>query len=114
MARIIEHLDTLREKPEHVRHTIALGVAGGITALVALGWVTAMATSDTFALKTGTPAEPIEVKEAPKFSNLVGSVGAAFGASSTEPALTTITETRSSSTITPGPQNGTSERVIAF
>lgn len=117
MARIIEHLDTLREKPEHVRHRIALLAAGGVTALVAVTWVTAMASSGVLALKQSEGAEPIAneqlLPEMSDFSNLVGNVSSALEGSNADASLNVI-ESRESSTIEPGPQNATDKRVIAF
>jgi hypothetical protein len=103
MARIIEHIDRLREKPEHVRHTIAFGVAIGISGLVAVGWMTALATSGTLALETDQPviedsATKALAESTYAFSNLMGAASAAFTATSTEAALNII-ETRTSSTL---------------
>lgn len=123
--RIIEHIDRLREKPEHVRHRIAMLTAAGITGLVAVTWMGALATSGTLALKTGAVAENAsgtgtEVSEAisessSAFTNLMGAAGAAFGATSTEAALQII-ETRTSSTINADaqPANATHKTVIPF
>jgi membrane-associated phospholipid phosphatase len=47
---IHETVHSLRQKPLHVRENIALGVAGGITAIVAVGWFAATAVSGTFSL----------------------------------------------------------------
>lgn len=121
--RIIEHLDRLREKPQHVRHQIAMATAFGITSLVALGWVTALATSGTLALKDA-PAQAdgadqalaASVQESSSaFSNLMGAAGAAFTATSTEAALRII-DTRTSSTLDARsePANATSKTVIPF
>jgi len=119
------HIERLREKPEHVRHRIALLTSAGATALVAILWVTAMAASGTLALKTETVASSAagtgsDVKEAlaepaSAFSNLMGAAGAAFGATSTEAALRII-ETRTSSTLDSQtkPANDTSKTVIPF
>ena len=122
--RIIEHLDRLREKPEHVRQRYALLVAGGITSLVAIGWMTALATGGTLALKKD--AQPAAVASAPTFadeirepasafSELLGAAGAALGATSSEAALKII-ETRASSTLESRakPANDTNKTVIPF
>ena len=103
-TRIVEHIERLREKPHHVRHTIAFGVAFGFTGLVAVGWMAALATSGTLAL---APRESVAEEDtatkaltesASAFSNLMGAAGAAFSATSTEAALTII-QTKTSSTI---------------
>lgn len=122
--RIIEHIDRLREKPEHVRHRIAVLTAAGITGLVAVTWMGALAASGTLALNTNEVAEggsgAGEVSEAitestSAFSNLMGAAGAAFNATSTEAALEII-ETRTSSTIDAKaqPANNTNKTVIPF
>lgn len=123
--RIIEHIDRLREKPEHVRHRIAMLTAAGVTGLVAVTWMGALATSGTLALKTEAAAQSAsgtgsEVSAAitestSAFSNLMGAAGAAFGATSTEAALEII-ETRNSSTINAQaqPANATHKTVIPF
>lgn len=117
--RIIEHIDRLREKPEHIRHRIAMGVAFGITAVVAAGWMTAMATSGTLALKSSTNEAPgsgsdvaaAVTESTSAFSSLMGAAGAAFSATSTEAALDIIeSETRTSSTI--GSEASASQKTV--
>lgn len=112
--RIIEHIDRLREKPEHVRQRIALLTAAGVTGLVAVTWMGALAASGTLALKP--VAEPeIAAEPAPSFSRLVGAAGAAFNATSSDPALE-IVDTRMSSTLDSQqkPANDTNKTVIPF
>ena len=117
--RIIEHIDRLREKPEHVRHRIAMLTAAGVTGLVAVTWVGAMATSGTLALKTNAETAPAEslskelAEPASAFSNLLGAAGAAFNATSTEAALTII-ETRTSSTLDAKQDTNVGKTVIPF
>ena len=118
--RIIEHIDRLREKPEHVRHRIAVLTAAGITGLVAVTWMGALATSETFALKTTETAPETEMSESisestSAFSNLMGAAGAAFSGTSSVAALD-IVETRTSSTLDTkvAPANNTNKTVIPF
>ncbi len=120
-GRIIEHIDRLREKPEHVRHTIALGVAFGISGLVAVTWMMAMATSGTLALQSNTVSETPEAaavaESATAFNSLMGAAGAAFNATNTDAALDIIeSETRTSSTLNAQNQsvNATDKTVIPF
>lgn len=124
-GRIIEHIDRLREKPEHVRHNIALGVAFGISGLVAVTWMTAMATSGTLALQSNTVDETPEgsemsaavVESTSAFSSLMGAAGAAFNATNTDAALKIIeSETRTSSTLNTQSQsaNASDKTVIPF
>ena len=112
--RIIEHIDRLREKPEHVRHRIAVLTAAGVTGLVAVSWMGALAASGTLALKP--VAEPeIAAEPAPSFSRLVGAAGAALDATSNDPELE-IVESRTSSTLDTQqkPANATTKTVIPF
>lgn len=118
--RIIEHIDRLREKPEHVRHRIAVLTAASITGLVAVTWMGALASSGTLALKATETAPDKEMSESitestSTFTNLMGAAGAAFNATSTEAALQII-ETRTSSTLDArvAPANATNKTVIPF
>ncbi|MBU2103607.1 hypothetical protein KKD81_00035 [Patescibacteria group bacterium] len=119
MARLQEHLDTLRAKPHHVRHSIALFSSVGITALVALGWVTALATSGTLALSDSpVKEETLQVKETfaqskSAFSELMGAVGAVSNGTSGEPAITVV-DTRTTTTFDTKIENNTSKTVIPF
>lgn len=116
----------LKQKPEHVRRRIAVGTSAGITALVAIVWVTAMTASGTFALNSN----PSAAKKAPStdafaldgtnvksnLSQLTAAVDAATGATSTEPSLTIVDGTTTSS-IAPAKQpsgNNTSATVLPF
>ncbi|MES2668642.1 MAG: hypothetical protein V4644_03065 [Patescibacteria group bacterium] len=124
--RIIEHIDYLRQKPEHIRQRIALGVASGIAGLVAVTWMTTMATSGTLALRSSAAVEDAsgagsDVSAAVSdstsaFTSLMGAAGAAFNATSTEAALDIIeSETRTSSTVrTESSANATDKTVIPF
>jgi hypothetical protein len=103
--RIIDHIDTLRAKPEHIRHRIAMSVAFAFTGVVALGWMTAMVTSGTLALKsqslaadTSETGSGVLDEPATAISSLMGAAGAAFGATSTDPELSII-DSKTSSTL---------------
>ena len=86
------------------------GASAVITALVAIVWISVMASSGAFALGTGTSSTTTgggtpsadafaltgtNVKS--NFSQLVGAVGAATGATSSQPSLTIIDGTTTSS-----------------
>ncbi len=99
--RVHEVVHTLRQKPQHVRENLAIGVSGGVTLVVALGWLVATAQSGTFALSPASPTDP-EVAQAVatgknNFSELLGAAGAAIGATNT-PASITIVDTQVHST----------------
>lgn len=95
------HLHALRQKPVHVRKNIALGVSAGFTALVAVIWVTTLASSGAFALAplnaVGQDLAKTDVKNSfaetsSSFSRLMGAAGAAATGQETTaaPALTVI------------------------
>ncbi len=81
MKTISEHIDTIREKPHHIRKQVAFGAAGGITAVIALVWLTANAAVGTFAIKTstfpGAEEQPAVITTTPEGnSNLAGAAAA--------------------------------------
>ncbi|KND49460.1 MAG: hypothetical protein AB203_00020 [Parcubacteria bacterium C7867-008] len=103
---ISHHIETIRSKPEHVRERIALGTSAGVTGLVGLIWVATLAATGTFSLhstnttladNTATTVSTVAAETQTNFSQLVGGVGAALGATSTEPALRIVDEGSSSS-----------------
>jgi hypothetical protein len=97
---IHHHINRLKERPSHVRERVAVGVAGGITGLVALAWMVAMTTSGAFilapsrvaesALGTGSDVRAAVAENTSNVSQLIGAAGAAFGATTTDPALTIV------------------------
>lgn len=48
---MLDFIERLRQKPEHVRRRIAAGTAVTLTGIVALGWVGALAAGNVFILK---------------------------------------------------------------
>lgn len=123
-----EFIHKLKQKPVHVRHRIAMGTSIGITALVGVIWVAAMASSGTFALNTN-PTTATDNGQAPSsdafalsgtnvksnFSQLVGAVGAVTGATTSQPALTIVDGSSSSSINQPSSQTpNPSATVIPF
>lgn len=111
------HIENLKEKPEHVRHRVAIGVSAGVTGLVAVLWLAAHVATGTFALSSPQATPTAEVTDARgEFSDLVGAVGESLGGSpSSEPELT-IVDGNTTSTIAPEAdnQNQTDQEVIPF
>jgi hypothetical protein len=103
--RVHEVVHTLRQKPVHVRERIALGVAGGVTAIVAVGWFAANSIAGTFSLAPTTLAggnpdvHQAVAQTSTSFSELVAASGAAFGAGSSSPATITVVDTKVNSTL---------------
>ena len=113
----------LKEKPEHIRRRIAVATSAGVTALVAIVWVTTMASSGAFALGSG-PASGDAAKTPDSFalsgtnvqsnfSQLMGAVSAVTGATSSQPSLT-IVDGGSSSSFDDATATNPSATVIPF
>lgn len=117
-----DFITRLKQKPEHVRQRIAVGASAGVTGLIAVVWAGTMAATGTFALGTpeAKPAAPQPDSFAlsgtnveSNFSQLMGAVGAATGATSSEPSLTII-DGETSSSFTTAPNANPSATVIPF
>lgn len=115
-----EYVAKLKSKPEHVRKRIAVGASGAVTAVIALAWFGTLAATGAFSLSTGVVAEaesaPVALTNTniqSNWSQLMGAVGAATGASSSTPDLT-IVEGRSSTTFEREQPAPTSATVIPF
>lgn len=101
-----EVVHSLRQKPQHVRENIAIGVSGGITLLVALGWFAASAANGTFSLGSNAVLADSNVPTMEQtvtlsknnFTELLGAAGAALGATST-PAAIVVVDTQVHSTL---------------
>ena len=83
---MFEYIESLKLKPGHIRERIALGTAAGVTAIVAVGWVTVVASSGSFALapsdNTNDAASDIGAaftNTQSGFNSLLGAVGAMGG-----------------------------------
>jgi hypothetical protein len=118
---LIHHIEKLRAKPHHVRERIAVGTAAGITGVVALIWVVTLAATGTFSLSSqgGTLASGDSSAAAQTqsgFSQLVGSADAAFGATTTAPALRIVDDGTKSSLDTKqaAASNNSNQTVIPF
>lgn len=120
MASVTHHIDRLKEKPSHIRERVAFGVSGGVTALVALGWLTAMSSSGAFSLATKSVAEGVRPPAAvatsinessSSFKSLLGAAAASLGAS-TSPSSISVVEVSSSSTL--DGQSSSGPTVIPF
>ncbi len=117
-----DFITRLKQKPEPVRQRIAVATSAGVTGLIAVVWAGTMAASGTFAL--GTPEAGSAASEPDafalsgtnvesNFSQLMGAVGAATGATSSEPSLTII-DGQTSSSFDTAPAVNPSATVIPF
>lgn len=111
------HIENLKQKPEHVRHRVALGVSAGFTGLVAVLWLTAHVATGTFVLSNPQAEPPAQVVDARgEFNSLVGAVGQALGTQPKDPELTVVKDGNTRTTIGSEPvnQNQTNQEVIPF
>ena len=115
---MFQHLERMRNKPDHIRKGVAFGAAGALTLLVALGWGVFTVESGSLALAPTvlTPDATAQIattasETSSGFSNLLGAVGAATSAD-TKPSLQ-IVDSGVTSTInakaaaTPAPEQTT-------
>jgi hypothetical protein len=116
---MLDFIERLRAKPEHIRHRYAYGTAAGISGIVAVVWLFAVVASGSLVLGA-QPAAPVvaetengqtvvqassaqiggamtQTKTA--FSQLLGAAGAAFSGGTTTPAITI----EDAATTTPAP-----------
>lgn len=107
MATITHHIERLKEKPSHIRERIAFGISGGITGLVAIGWLVAMSTSGSFSLATKSVANAVtpssEVTQTvsqgtSNFNSVMGAAAASFGLGG-EDAQIKVVDTKTTSTL---------------
>ncbi len=74
-------LTRVREKPHHVRRQIALVLAAGLTALIAIVWFVGNVAMGSYALSSGSFASSGKTETAPPasaLSDLLGAAGAAL------------------------------------
>jgi hypothetical protein len=114
----------LKKKPEHVRKRIALGTSIGVTALVGVIWAGTLVATGTLALNNGIAPSGDQKKTdtfglsgtnvQSNFSQLLGAVGAATGATSSQPTITIVDGGTSSSFAKTENTNNQSATNIAF
>ena len=121
MQRVHDMVHTLRQKPEHVRQNIAVGVSGGVTLVVALAWLVTSVASGTFSISptkfTSDTSDASQAVATSKnsFSELLGAAGAAVGAAPGSPASITVVDTKVHSTLEEtSPQADRNVTVIHF
>lgn len=90
-----DHLEELRRKPEPVRRSIALGVSAGITALVVVGYVGTLVSSDRLSLSAPTSedaehAAALAATNDAFFSGLMGAAGAFREVAEQGASITTV------------------------
>jgi hypothetical protein len=98
---MLDFIERLRAKPEHVRRRVAVGTAVGVSSVVAVVWLFTLVLSGTLILgaspvsnttlaqTSGGQVSGAVTQTKSAFSQLVGAADAAFtGGASTTPALT--------------------------
>lgn len=119
--KIIHHL---KSKPEHIRDRIAYGTAAGITAIIALVWITTSVTtggilspvqfySPQIAQNTASVIKDTTSRISP--TSFLGSAATAFTSSKeTQPVHLEIVNVSQSSTVPQTPVQGTGRTIIPF
>lgn len=80
-----ERLDAIRDKPHHVRQRVAFGLAGGVTAVIALVWLGASLATGAFAIKGSNFAELTGAQAATTTDASMGGPDAVAGAAAAAP-----------------------------
>ncbi|MDR3548852.1 MAG: hypothetical protein P4M11_11405 [Candidatus Pacebacteria bacterium] len=126
---VIDFVERLRAKPEHVRHRIALGSTLGITGVIAAGWLLTVIFSGGLAIPPSTAgtgslasapgtAQVVAASQQTQSSitNLLGAVG--FANATTAPASLTVVDTATATPSTDdtgdGSPTGGDQSVIPF
>ncbi len=105
MRRIIHHVNRVKEQPHHIRKKVAFSVAGGVTGLVALVWLSASLATNSFAIQGSQFADavgerPVE-QVGPDGSQLAGAAAALSGEDNTPRIqIVNVTPTTASATTT--------------
>ncbi|MDO8623881.1 MAG: hypothetical protein Q7R54_00820 [bacterium] len=101
---VMTHIERIREKPEHIRKQVALGIAVILTAIIALVWLGASLATGTFALRGSSFAEntseatPVATKSG-GFMSLLGAAGAALTGSQGSPHIEVVGESKGESKV---------------
>lgn len=98
---LLDQLEHLRAKPEHVRRQIAFTTASGVTLVVLAAWFISFTVSDTLALDSqGVPTNISTVSEGARedFSTLLGAANAFQSTIEAGPGVEVV-ETNASSTL---------------
>lgn len=99
---MMDFIERLRAKPEHVRHRIALGASAGATGLVAIAWFGALATSNAFTISPSVPGDvelAAALNETSQSANsLMGAAGFLNASARNEDGISVV-DTQASSTI---------------
>ncbi len=123
-GHIVDHVERLRTKPEHIRMRMAVGASVGITAVVLLVWGSATLMSGKLALNPfgdttnadGTTDQTPSVPTNPNNSLVAGAASAITG-SNNPPALQIVGATSTPKTVQAGSQDdptGGNQTVIQF
>lgn len=116
MKTIAHHIEHIRTKPDHIRKQVALGVAAGVTALVALVWFVSTVAAGAFVIQGSSFAESasgsgnVATVGPSEGTGLAGVAAAALGVPGPEPAHIEIVDTKPAAVATKKPE----QTVIPF
>lgn len=101
MKTLVQHVEHVRGKPEHIRKQVAFAVAAAATAVVALVWFLSTVTAGVFAIQGSSFAESTSgntnvAAVGPSDSSLLGAASAALGFPQAEPAHIVIVDASTS------------------
>ncbi|MBU6321512.1 MAG: hypothetical protein KGI78_02765 [Patescibacteria group bacterium] len=83
-----ERLDRIREKPRHVRERVAFGIAGGVTAVIALAWLSISLYTGAFAIQGSSFAQLTGAEQPAAGDSGAGGAPQVAGAAAAAPADT--------------------------
>lgn len=115
-----DFIERMQAKPEHVRKRFALFTSAGITLVVALGWLAALSSSNSFALSPtdaslssingGDGLSEIVEETSSGFGSLLGAAGAAGNANGGTAGGLQVVDGESSSSL--DRESDTEERTV--
>jgi len=116
MMLLTRHIEAVRQKPEHVRKQIALGIAVLLTAIIALIWLAVSVATGTFALTppSGNTSGSLATPSASGSSSLVGAAGASLTGSSGPARIEVVGVTQSAPLGTRGSAEQPEPTVLPF
>lgn len=108
MKTVFEHIEQVKGRPHHIRKRVAFSAAGGVTAFIALVWLSVSLGTGVFAIQGSSFADArsqssVAVSDTGSSANsgLAGVAAALPGTDTNAPARIQIIDTSSSTTAGP-------------